>query len=267
MRYSAYVPCYNNAASIRAAVESLLAQTLPPAEVFVVDDASTDGSLAQLDGLAVRVIRHEQNLGRGAVRARAMVEAREEFVLCCDATNRLPPGFVAAAAPLFADARVAAAFGPIVDLAPRGLVGRWRARHLFRQDHPVKRSHTALLSTYGAMLRRSATEAVGGFDPQLRATEDADLGHRLHADGFQVVFTPDLPTWCNTPNTAREAMERYWRWNHAPHGRATLRGYARAVWFSWRVMVANDLRAHDGAAALLSLWCPHYCALRTLFAK
>lgn len=267
MRYSAYVPCCNDAATIRDAVASVLAQTLPPAEVLVIDDASTDTSLAQLDGLAVRVVRHERNLGRGAVRARAMAETREEFVLCCDATNRLPPGFAAAAAPLFAAERTAAAFGPLADPAPRGAASRWRARHLFRQDEPPRRHTRALLSTYGTVVRRAAAAAVGGFDAACRATEDADLGRRLLAAGFDVVLAPELTVWSNTANSAAKVLERYWRWNHAAAGRAALRGYPRHAWYAWRTMIPQDLRAGDWPAAALSAVCPHYCAVRSLLVR
>src|ERR1700690_1993580 len=70
--YSAYVPCYNNSASISRAVVAVLRQTVPPTEVIVVDDGSTDGSAELLRHLPVRVIRHERNMGRGAARATAM---------------------------------------------------------------------------------------------------------------------------------------------------------------------------------------------------
>src|SRR2546421_1221721 len=90
----AYVPCFNNVDTVRDAVESLLAQTVAPCEVVVIDDGSTDMSATALRGLPARVVRHERNMGRGAARARAMRELEYEFVLCCDATNVLEPTFV-----------------------------------------------------------------------------------------------------------------------------------------------------------------------------
>ena len=71
MKVTVYVPCLNNRSTIRQAVSSVFEQTTRPAEVIVIDDGSTDGSTDRLAGLHVRVIRHEQNLGRGATRARA----------------------------------------------------------------------------------------------------------------------------------------------------------------------------------------------------
>src|SRR5437879_5126856 len=90
----AYVPYFNNAATVRRAVESLIAQTVRPMEVVVIDDGSTDESTAALHGLDLRIVRHDRNLGRGAARARAMRELQQEFVVCCDATNVLEPTFV-----------------------------------------------------------------------------------------------------------------------------------------------------------------------------
>ena len=59
---SVIVPAYNVAPYIRQAVESALRQTLTSLEVILVDDGSTDGTIAQLSGLGdqrLRPIRRE----------------------------------------------------------------------------------------------------------------------------------------------------------------------------------------------------------------
>jgi glycosyltransferase involved in cell wall biosynthesis len=271
--YSAYVPCCNNAATIRAAVAGLWAQAVAPAEVIVVDDGSTDGSAEALAGLDVRIIRHERNLGRGAARARAMREARHELVLCCDATNVLPPDFMARALPWFADLKVAAVWGQIHDPAPRGVAGRWRNRHLFKAVPERSKAvrHRSLLATYGAVLRKTAAAGAGGFDPALRHSEDAVLGEKLLAGGWDVVFDPRLDVRSISINSLSEVLERYWRWNAGGKESSSLPAYFRQIWHAWRVMACADLAQRDLAAALISLACPHYCfwksALRSLNGK
>jgi glycosyltransferase involved in cell wall biosynthesis len=266
LRYSAYVPCCNNAATVRAAVESLLAQQPAPAEVLVIDDGSTDGGAATLAGLAVRVIRHERTLGRGAVRARAMAEAGEPLVLGCDATNVLPPDFFVRAATWLTDVKVAAVFGPLRDPAPRGAVGRWRARHLFKQDvgavQQVRRGAT--LATYGTLLRADAAAAVGGFDATMRHSEDAQLGRRLLAAGHAVVFDPALATYCNVRNSLGAVLERYWRWHVGVASRSPVGAYFAALRMALTVMVPADLRAGDPLAAAISLACPHFQTWKSL---
>ena len=108
---SAYIPCYNNIDTIAEAVNSIRRQKVAVDELFVIDDGSTDGSAEAVESMGIRVIRNEKNLGRGAVRNRAMVEAKNELVLCCDATNTLPPDFVSRLLPWFKDPKVAAVCG------------------------------------------------------------------------------------------------------------------------------------------------------------
>lgn len=261
--YSAYVPCFNQARTVRAAVESLLAQRPAPAEVLVIDDGSSDDPVAALAGLPVAVLRQEKNFGRGAARSRAMAAARHEWVLCCDATNRLPEGFVSRAQSWGAEPKVAAVCGRIRDPNPRDVAARWRARHLFKQAGGAGVNRRAALATYGAWVRRSALVAVGGYDPSLRHSEDVELGSRLLAAGYEVVFDPELVTESNVINTPTEVLERYWRW-HANHDEAfSVAGFFRHSWYALRTLAARDLASGDLAAAALSLWLPFFLLGKT----
>jgi glycosyltransferase involved in cell wall biosynthesis len=53
---SAYVPCFNNEATVGQALASLQRQTYPVDELFLVDDGSTDGSRAVAEQMGVRVV-------------------------------------------------------------------------------------------------------------------------------------------------------------------------------------------------------------------
>ena len=108
MNVSAYIPCYNARATIRETVQSVVDQTISPAEIFVIDDGSTDGS-GDISG--VTVIRCDSNAGRGAARALAMAKARHELVLGCDATTILDRNFLENALPWFTSGRIAGVFG------------------------------------------------------------------------------------------------------------------------------------------------------------
>jgi glycosyltransferase involved in cell wall biosynthesis len=259
---SAYVSCYNAAATIRRTVESLLGQTIKPAEVIVVDDGSTDGSIDAIRGLDVRVVTHPSNLGRGEARARAMRESRHQFVVCCDATNTLEPAFVEKALPWFENQRVAAVFGRITQPHARNVAERWRGRHLFKLDLVQESRHGASLCTWGTLMRASAATAVGGYDTRLRHCEDVDLGARLLRGGFDVVFDPLLETTAIGSNTPAQVLERYWRWN-ATGGTLTWYQYLQQVAHSVRVLARKDLAANDPAAVPISLAAPHYQAWKT----
>lgn len=257
-RISAYVPFFNNAATLRRAMEGVLAQTFPLHETFGVDDGSTDGSAGVVKDLPARIVRLECNLGRGAARARAMREAKGEFVLCCDATNVLQPDFTAKALRWFDDPRVAAVFGVFTRGSAETAAERWRGRHLFKWDVARRPRRDALLATSGAIVRRAAVEAVGGYDAALRHTEDAELGERLLRAGHAVVCDPEIGFESVVRNTVGQVLERYWRWNAGREERVTWRAYAKNVGYSLKSMVREDLRAGDWRGAAISLACPHF---------
>jgi GT2 family glycosyltransferase len=241
-----------------AAVDSLRRQEPPLDEVFAVDDGSSDHGADLLEAAGVRVLRQPGNLGRGACRQRAMQEAKHAFVVCCDATNTLPVDFVSRALVWFRDPSVAAVFGLITDPAPEGVVARWRARHLFKANAAHTVSHGAPLITYGTVVRASAAEEVGGYDPRLRHSEDGDLGERLLKAGHDVVADPSLEVHCNIRNSVGEVLERYWRWYAGKDESFGLRAYFQALQFSVKAMAWRDLRLGDPPAALVSLLVPQY---------
>lgn len=259
MKVSGYVPLYNNADTVLQAVDSLYRQESLLSEVFAVDDSSTDGGAELLQPAGLRVLHQPKNLGRGAARARAMMEARNELVLCCDATNVLAPDFVTRCLPHFEDPKVAAVYGRIVQYKNEGVISRWRGRHLFKMlDVPDHSQSTTDFATYGAMVRRSAAFSVGGYDPKLRHSEDFDLGRRLTRAGWTIIQDPALLVCSVAKNSLAQVLERYWRWNLGITSGVTWSEYLKLCAYAIKVMASKDLKDHDPAAAIISLVCPHY---------
>jgi cellulose synthase/poly-beta-1,6-N-acetylglucosamine synthase-like glycosyltransferase len=254
---SAYIPCYNNAGTLEAAIIGIQGQAVKVDELFVVDDGSIDASREVAAALQVRVIEMKVNQGRGAVRARAMEEARHELVLCCDATNRLREDFLEGALPRFTDLKVAGVCGRLMDLNVSGALGRWRARHLFRQDAPstFRRDN---LSTWGTLMRKSSVMKAGNFNSKLRFGEDYELGRRLMDAGYEILFDPSLIVATQVRNTLAQTMERFFRWHWDGSRQLTPHNFMRAQALALKALAPEDLRDGDPAAALISLLTPYY---------
>ena len=95
---SVCIPNYNHARYIVEAFESLVAQTVPPTEIIVVDDASTDDSLEVIEEFAarhriVRVIKNSSNIGCYNSVNRAFAEAKGDYVYLMSADDKVLPGF------------------------------------------------------------------------------------------------------------------------------------------------------------------------------
>lgn len=98
---SIIIPCYNAGPWIAEALDSALAQTHRPLEIIVIDDGSTDDSLAVIARYAAQhpdLIRYETGPNRGgnAARNRGFALSRGEYVLFLDADDLLSPETIAA---------------------------------------------------------------------------------------------------------------------------------------------------------------------------
>jgi glycosyltransferase involved in cell wall biosynthesis len=256
-RVSAYIPCYNNARTVGVTIQRIQNQTCPVDELFVVDDGSADNSADVAEGLGVRVIRMGKNKGRGAVRAQAMEAARNEFVLCCDATNRLSANFMETALKWFSSEEVVAVYGRWFDRNARTAIDRWRARHLFQQDMPQKVNRRSDFRTHGAMVRKSTVLRAGNYNRLLRHGEDFDLGIRLQAMG-DVVFDPALEVEPLAHNTLFQVMERFSRWNRSSIEIYTLGNFIDSHILAWKILIPEDLKHRDWRAALISATLPYF---------
>lgn len=89
---SVVIPAFNAAGFLTEAIESLLAQTVQPAEIVVVDDGSTDNTASVLGrfGPPVVVVRQE-NRGETASRNRGMEIASHRFLAFLDADDVAAP--------------------------------------------------------------------------------------------------------------------------------------------------------------------------------
>ena len=116
---SVVIPNFNHAAHLTDAVRAVAEQNPAPAEIIVVDDASTDDSLAVLERLGrvysqLRVVALQSN--GGAIRAlnRGLQEAREPYVYFGAADDLTKPGLFRATLELlerYPDAAFASAGG------------------------------------------------------------------------------------------------------------------------------------------------------------
>jgi glycosyltransferase involved in cell wall biosynthesis len=89
---SVVIPAYNAEAVLRRAIESVLAQTLTPQEILVVDDGSTDrtSEIAGTYGSKIRYLRQE-NAGASAARNAGIRAASCEWIAFLDADDEWLP--------------------------------------------------------------------------------------------------------------------------------------------------------------------------------
>jgi glycosyltransferase involved in cell wall biosynthesis len=180
--YSVVIPVYNAGRTLGGAIESALAQTLPPMEILVVDDGSTDSSLAVAEAFAGRIrLFSGPNAGPSAARNRGVREARGEWVAFLDADDLWEPGYLAAA-----DEHLAAHPDTgLLCFGVRVLEDGRPTPHVIHKKTPGPGYTTEGLlegdvgTICTPLVARDVFLSAGGFDETLRGNEDCHLWLRL----------------------------------------------------------------------------------------
>ena len=204
MLVSIIIPTFNREATIAAAVESALAQSHPAKEVIVVDDGSTDATLASLSsfGDAITVVA-QSNAGPSAARNRGVAAARGEVLAFLDSDDTWLPSKVARQAAMLEKAgpRMACCVcnASIVDESgdAAGTSFENAGIHLPHVEgewmNPGEVLATRfLLFNQVVAVRKSAFLDVGGFNPSFRILEDYDLAMRLSSAGTWGIIADPL---------------------------------------------------------------------------
>jgi glycosyltransferase involved in cell wall biosynthesis len=180
---SVVVPAYNAARYIGAALDSALSQTYANLELVVVDDGSTDGTAAIVQGYGDRVrYVYQANARQAAARNRGVRESSGEVVAFLDADDLwLPDKLEKQIELLRRHPEAGLIFCGLCVINAEGILGAERIGKLRGDPIPEILLGKVICAGIGstALVRRDVLEVVGGFDPELPPCEDIDLFLRI----------------------------------------------------------------------------------------
>ncbi|HET9427929.1 MAG TPA: glycosyltransferase [Allosphingosinicella sp.] len=182
--FTVVVPVHDKARTLRRTVEHALRQTFDEFELILVDDGSTDGSIATVADLAdprLRILTQSRQ-GPGGARNRGIAEARHEWVAFLDGDDLWHPDHLAELDRIRRQHPEAALIGTAhlsSDSAGRFAWPRDRGGRIepFSYLAAIGRGEKTLI-TSSAAARTSILREMGGFGPTSRG-EDAQLWVRI----------------------------------------------------------------------------------------
>ena len=191
-RTSVIMPAYNAHGTIRASVESALAQTVPELEVIVVDDGSDPPvaeALAAIDDPRLRVLRHPRNRMAPAARNTALAAARSPFVSQLDADDLWEPDYLESVLPCFDDPAIGLAYtNASVIEHPDGLDRIIPDASVHPMDTFPKIAEQNPIAAVTATMRTDAVRAVGGYAEWLWVCDDYHLYLKLAHAGWRFAY-------------------------------------------------------------------------------
>jgi len=182
------IPTYDRAEFLDEAIESVLGQDYERLELVVLDDGSSDHTPELLEGYAERQpatrfrwVRHD-NMGQARTLNRGFEMAKGDLVGYLSSDDMLLPGAVPKLAAVFAAEPDVVVAYPAWDYVEEGgekidsvMPEEFTLLHAIKASDPVIGP--------GALLRRSAIDQVGGWDPEIIYSADFEFWVRVSSLG------------------------------------------------------------------------------------
>ena len=215
---SIVIPLYNKKDQVSNTIATVLAQTYQDFEVIIVNDGSTDDSVAEVEKVQDSRIRliHQQNAGVSVARNRGIEASKGDLIAFLDADDEWNPGYLESQYQLFRkypDCSVFACNYEFRDV--EGKVTPTIIRKLsFAEEDGILTNYFEVAScshpplwTSAIMVKKNAIQAIGGFPVGIKSGEDLLTWARLSIRG-QIAF-------CKTPLAIYNLGEGY-DYTHLP---------------------------------------------------
>lgn len=205
MRFSVIIPLYNKELYVRKTLESVISQTFRDYEIIVIDDGSTDNSLAVakrvLEGIDNCKVLTQMNAGVSIARNNGIAASSGEYICLLDADDWWEPTFLEEMDKLIKDY-------PNAGLYCTNYYYVHNGKSKIKLDIPTgyfnyckEYARTlCMTATSSSSSSRKIYDEMGGFNPNLKLGEDFDLWVRIALkygsailDKPLVYFNNDLP--------------------------------------------------------------------------
>jgi glycosyltransferase involved in cell wall biosynthesis len=194
------MPTYNAKAFLEEAITSVLRQTWTDFELIVIDDGSTDGSLALAESLAktdsrIKVFK-QANAGTAPTLNRGIELASSEWVFIMHSDDLMHANRLERQLAFLHDhPELAVASSLVRHIDKEGRVIGQDNSTLFTHEEVNKKVQQTDLIGFNhpaVALRKSVVQSVGGYRQQFWPAEDIDLWNRLVEHGHKILVQPEI---------------------------------------------------------------------------
>ncbi len=187
-KISCIIPVYNAAEYLAEALDSVLAQTVVPDEIILIDDGSTDDPQKVVNPYQRHVhLVHQENRGPAAARNHGLRLATGDLITFLDADDVWAPEKTARQCEALAN-------GPELSICITHAQNFWQPELAHEREHLDQRyaePHPGYVCQC-LMARRGVFDRIGVFDESLRVSEDTDWFARAERAGIDKLILPDV---------------------------------------------------------------------------
>lgn len=191
---SVVIPLYNKEKQIAHTLQSVFNQTFQDFEIIIVDDGSTDGSVAEVEKFSDSRIRliHQENAGVSAARNRGIEVAKSDLIAFLDADDEWKPEYLATQHHLSQKYPDCSVF--VCNYEFRNLEGKVTPTIIrklpYTSDDGILTNYFEVAScshppicSISIMVKKQAIQKIGGFPVGIKSGEDLLTWARLAVNG------------------------------------------------------------------------------------
>jgi glycosyltransferase involved in cell wall biosynthesis len=257
-KISVIIPSYNRASLISATIENMLSQTLPPFEVIVVDDGSTDNSVEVIRQFGDRVkLIQQPNQGPGPARNAGFKASRGEYIQFMDSDDLASLNKLEVQYNALQSSGADFAYCPWV----RSTVDKKKITFIDKvlQEKPLPTYKPMIeffiagwsLVFQNCLFKRAVLELAGQYRGDLMTSEDSEYFVRILLAGAVGVHTPECLliyrehtiNKITASGTSREQRARDWTGYLTITGEL-LRDNLNHMRMSTRLALATNIESH-----------------------
>jgi len=188
---SVVIPCYNVADYVKEAIESVLHQTKQVEEIICVDDCSSDNTVAIIKELQsqypskIKLLQNENNKGANYSRNKGLQAASSEFIQFFDADDLLLPTKFEHQLNLIEKSNIP--IDIVVNSFKKRSLSGAETLYSFESDDAWNSLMRGRLGvTTANLFRRSAIIAAGGWNEDMKSSQEYELMFRMLKNGAKV---------------------------------------------------------------------------------
>lgn len=212
---SVVIPAYNAEKYIVDCLNSVVSQTVTPREIIVVNDGSTDETLAIVQKYEAKYSNikcvSKKNAGLSEARNTGIQEASSEFIAFLDSDDMWCSGKLEKQLTLFdiANDKLGLVYSAykLCDQEGQEYLGNITAPYIKGDilSHLIEKGNLVSGSGSGVLVRRSVFDHVGTFDSALKFAEDLDMWIRV-AEKYHVDFVDEVLVVIRTHTASMQAQ-------------------------------------------------------------
>lgn len=220
MTLSVVMPNYNHGRFLKKSVAAIVEQSLPPDELLIIDDASTDNSWEILQELAAKhpiISLHRNKTNQGIIPNMnlGLKLAHSDYLLFSAADDALMPGFIEKSLSLLGAHREAGLSCTITTMRDGDLEWQLGCGMADRPTYfsptelmELERRKKVLIASNSVIFRRACLIEAGGFRPELKWHTDTFVVHAV-AFRYGICHIPEVLAHVNVePNSYFQAGRR-----------------------------------------------------------